>query len=188
MCVCIYIYIYTHNGILFRGLYPVGCCWSLLLSQDCTTLAGSLGTKYETWGLDNLGRGDGWKGGYSGRKKIMHESHSVMSSSLRPHGLYSPWNSPGQNTGMSSFSLLQGIFPTQRSNPGFLHCWQILYQLIHKGSPRILEWVAYHFSCGSSQPRNWTGVLHCRQIRYQLSYQESQILNTEIHNYLGKKS
>ena len=52
-----------------------------------------------------------------------------MSNSLRPHGLYSPWNSPGQNTGVGSLSLLQGIFPTQASNPGLLHCRQILYQL-----------------------------------------------------------
>ena len=36
-----------------------------------------------------------------------------MSDSLRPHGLYSPWNSPDQNTGVGSLSLLQGIFPTQ---------------------------------------------------------------------------
>ena len=57
------------------------------------------------------------------------ESHSVMSDSLQPHRLYSPWNSPGQNTRMGSLSLLQWIFPTQRSNPGLLHCRQILYQL-----------------------------------------------------------
>ena len=50
------------------------------------------------------------------------ESCSVMSDSLRPHGLYSPWNSPAQNTGVGSLSLLQGIFPTQGSNPGLLHC------------------------------------------------------------------
>ena len=86
------------------------------------------------------------------------EGHSVVSDSLRHHGLYSPWNSPGQNTGVGSLSLLQGIFPTQGSNPGLLHHRQILYQLSHKGSPRILEWVAYLFSSGSSQPRNWTGV------------------------------
>ena len=60
------------------------------------------------------------------------ESHSVLSDSLRPHGLCSPWNSPGQNTGMSSLSLLQGIFPTQGSNPGLPPCRQILYQLSHK--------------------------------------------------------
>ena len=55
----------------------------------------------------------------------------------------------------SSLSLLQGIFPTQGSNPGLPHCRQILYQLSHKGSPRILEWVTYSFSSGSFQPRNW---------------------------------
>ena len=69
------------------------------------------------------------------------ESRSVVSDSLRPHGL-SPWNSPGQKTGVGSRSLLQGIFLTQGSNPGLPHCRQILYQLSQKGSPRILEWVA----------------------------------------------
>ena len=69
-------------------------------------------------------------------------SCSVLSISLRPHGLYSPWNSPGQNTGIGSLSLLQGIFLTQQLNPGLPHCRWILYQLSHKGSPRILEWVA----------------------------------------------
>ena len=86
------------------------------------------------------------------------ESRSVMSDSLRPHGLYSPWNSPGQNTGVGSLSLLQGIFATQGSNPGLPHCRWILYQLSHKGSPRILEWVAYSFSSRSSRPRNWTRI------------------------------
>ena len=47
-----------------------------------------------------------------------NESRSVVSDSLQPHGLYRPWNSPGQNTGVGSFYLLQGIFPTQGSNPG----------------------------------------------------------------------
>ena len=70
------------------------------------------------------------------------ESCSVMSNSLRPHGLYSPWNSLGQNTGVGSLSLLQGIIPTQGSNPGLLRCGRLLYQLSHKGSPRILEWVS----------------------------------------------
>ena len=63
------------------------------------------------------------------------ESCSVLSDSLRPHGLHSPGNSPGQNTGVGSHSLLQGIFPTQGSNPGFPHCRQILHQLSHKGIP-----------------------------------------------------
>ena len=54
--------------------------------------------------------------------------------------------------------LLQEIFPTQGSNPSLLHCRQILYQLSHKGSPRILKWVAYPFSKGTFQPRNQTRV------------------------------
>ena len=86
------------------------------------------------------------------------ESWSAVPDALRLHGLHSPWNSPGKDTGVGSLSLLQGIFPTQGSNPCLLHCRQILYQVSHKGSPRILEWVAYPFSSRSSQPRNWTGV------------------------------
>ena len=57
-----------------------------------------------------------------------------MSDSLPPHGLFSPWNSLGQNTGVGSLSFLQGTFPTQGLNPGLLHCRWILYQLGHKGS------------------------------------------------------
>ena len=87
-------------------------------------------------------------------KKSECENHSVVSDSLWPHGLWSPWNSPGQITGVGNLSLLQGIFPTQGSNPGLLHCRQILYQLSPKGSPWILEWVAYPFFRGSSQSRN----------------------------------
>ena len=76
-------------------------------------------------------------------------SRSVVPDSLQP---------PGQNTGMGSLSLLQGIFPTQGSNPGLPHCRQILYQLSHQGSPRRLEWVAYPSTRGSSRPRNRTRV------------------------------
>ena len=53
--------------------------------------------------------------------------NSVVSDSLQPHGLYSPWNSPGQNTGVGSLALLQGSFPTQGWNPGLPHCRWILY-------------------------------------------------------------
>ena len=86
------------------------------------------------------------------------ESCSVVSDSLWPHKLYSPWNSPGQNTGVGSLSLLQGLFLTQGSNPGLPHCRQILYQLSHKGSPKILEWIAHPFSSRSSQPSNQTRI------------------------------
>ena len=82
------------------------------------------------------------------------ETRSVMSNSLRLQELYSPQNSPGQNAGVGSLSFLQGIFPTQGSNPSLPHCRWILYQLSHQGSPKILEWVAYPFPRGSSQPRN----------------------------------
>ena len=75
-----------------------------------------------------------------------------------PQDYISPCNSPGQNIGVGNLSLLQGIFPTKRSNPDLPHCRQILYQLSHQGSPRILVWVAYPISSGSSWPRNWTGV------------------------------
>ena len=80
----------------------------------------------------------------------MSESRLVMPHSLRSHGLQSPRNSPGQNTGVGSLSLLQGIFPTHGSNPSLP---QVDYL-----PERILEWVAYPFSSGSSRPRNQTRV------------------------------
>ena len=67
-----------------------------------------------------------------GGEKSESESHSVVSNSLPSHRLYSPRNSPGQNTGVGSLSLLQGIFPTQGLNPGLPHCRWILYQLSHR--------------------------------------------------------
>ena len=70
------------------------------------------------------------------------ESHSVMSNSLWPHRSYSPWNSPGQNTGVGSHSLLQRIFPTQGSNPILPHYRWILYQLSHQGSPKLFKIMA----------------------------------------------
>ena len=60
------------------------------------------------------------------------KGHSVVSDSLRPHDLYSPWNSPGQSIGVGSHSLLQRIFPTQESNLGLLHYRQSLYQLSYQ--------------------------------------------------------
>ena len=100
-------------------------------------------------------------------------SHSVVSDSLQPHGLYSPWNFPGQNTGVGSCSLLQGIFPTQRSNPGLPHCRWVLYQPSHQGNPRILEWAAYPFSAFLPNPGIERGSPALQAILYQLSYQGS---------------
>jgi len=58
--------------------------------------------------------------------------------------------SPGKNTGVGGQALLQEVFPTLGSNSGLPHSRQILYHLSHQGTPRILEWVAYPFSRGSS--------------------------------------
>ena len=69
------------------------------------------------------------------------------------HGDY-----PGKNTGVGCHAHLRGIFLTQGLNPCLLPCRQILYCLSHQGSPRILDWVAYPFSRGSSWPRNCTAV------------------------------
>ena len=71
-------------------------------------LAGGFFTTRATWEALPCLLGSEWK--------------SLSSNSLRPHGLYSPWNSQSQNIGVSSLSLLQGIFPTQESNPGLPHC------------------------------------------------------------------
>ena len=83
----------------------------------------------------------------------------VMSDSLRP---YSPWNSPRQNSGVGSCSHLQRIFPTQGLNPDLQPRSPTLQvdslPAEPRGSPTILEWVAYPFSSGSSQPRNQTRV------------------------------
>ena len=100
---------------------------------------------------------------------------------LWPHGLYNPWNPPGQNTWVCSLSLLWGIFPTQGSKPRScaLQVW-ILYQLSQQGSPRILECVACPFSSGSSWPRNQTRV-SCTTGRFLTSWATKEAL----HIYKG---
>ena len=70
------------------------------------------------------------------------ESRSVVSDSLRPHGLYSPWKSPGQNTGVGSLSLLQGIFLIQGSNLGFPYWRQTVYHLNHQHLSQSISSVA----------------------------------------------
>ena len=82
----------------------------------------------------------GWRDLSGGERNVLKQEDAKESASesrstvysLRPHGLYSSWNSPGQNTGVGSHSLLQGIFPTQGSNPGLPHFRRILYQLSHR--------------------------------------------------------
>ena len=111
-------------------------------------------------------RFDPWSGSSSpvviyGCEKSESESRSVVSDSLWPHGVYCPWNSPGQNTTVASLSLLQGIFPTQRSNLGLWHCRWILYQLSHQGSPWIWE-LDHKAECQRIDPCElwcWRGLL-----------------------------
>ena len=98
-------------------------------------------------------------------------------TSLRPPGLYSPRNCPGQNPVLDSFSSFQGIFTAQRLNPGLSHCRQILYQLSHKGSPTgvgSLSLLQRVFPTQESNP----GLLHCRWVLHQLSYQGSPIIKS----------
>ena len=111
-----------------------------------------------------------WQASIAQRSKTFHkylmwkwsesESHLVVSDSFQSHGLLhgSPWILQARILECVAIPFSQGIFPTQRSNPGLLHCRQILCQLNHQGSPRILEWVAYPFWSRSSQPKNRTGV------------------------------
>ena len=77
---------------------------------------------------------------------------------LWPTKLYYPWGPLCKNNEVSCHALLWGIFPNQGSNSGLPYSGKILYHLSHQGSPRILEWVVYPFSRGSSWPRNQTEV------------------------------
>ena len=102
--------------------------------------------------------------------KFESESCSVISNSLGPQGLYSPWNSPGKNAGVGSLSLLQGIFPTQGSNPGLPHCRWILYQLSH-------QWIqTMHTRRGGYYYFPTWSTLLCKKI-WQLSSKRPQITN-----------
>ena len=71
---------------------------------------------------------------------------------------------------MGSLSLLQGIFPTQGLNPGLLHCRQILYQVSCKGSPRILEWIAYPFSSADPGIKPGSPALQADSLPTELSF------------------
>ena len=116
------------------------------------------------------------------------ESHSVMSKSLRPHVLYPPWNSPGQNTGVGSLSLLQGIFPTQGLNLDLSHCRWILYQLSYKGSlpPRPPQ--PFILFCGPPKSQMVTAVM---KLKYTYSLEEKlwkprQCIKKQRHHFANK--
>ena len=92
----------------------------------------------------------------------MHsESHSVVSDSLRPHGLQSttllrPWDFPGKGTGVGCHFRLQRIFPTQGSNPGLPRCRQMLYHLSHQGSLLL----SYNYTICDPMDFSLTRFLH----------------------------
>ena len=79
-------------------------------------------------------------------KFYLFESRSVVSDSLWPHGLYNPWNFPGQNTGVGSHSLLQGIFPTQGSNPGLPHCRRFFTSWTTREAQECSDYTQLHSS------------------------------------------
>ena len=117
--------------------------------------------------------GRSWLSSGGGKARIIWKKRKWKSLN-RVWLFVTPCNSPGQNIGGGSLSLLHGIFPTQGLNPGLLHCRWILYQLSHKRKPKnigvgslsLLQWIF------PAQESN-RGLLHCRQILYQLSYQGS---------------
>ena len=86
---------------------------------------------------------------------LSHFSHVQLFATSRivANRLLRPWDFPGKNTGVGCHFLLQGIFPTQESNPVLPHCRWIIYKLRDQGIPRILKWVAYPFSSRSSWSR-----------------------------------
>ena len=153
------------GALEWSGVHPVQKLWK----QGCGPGSSWLSIPSASWG--NYSEGPGVASGprttglvlEPAPSEIVKVTHSCPT--LWPHELYSPCNFPGKNTGVGSLSFLQGIFPTQGSNPGLPHGRQILSQLSHKGSPRILEWVAYPFSSGSSWPMNQTSKYSLIQFR-----------------------
>ena len=107
-----------------------------------------------------------------------------MSDSLWAHGLtIEPmgFSRPEYGSGLP-FPSPGGIFPTQGKNPGLMHFRRILYQLSHKGSLRILDWVAYPFCRGSSWPRSWTGV-SCITGRFFTNWAIRELIKVHIISF-----
>ena len=97
------------------------------------------------------------------------KSRSVVSNSLQPHGIL-----PAK-----ILKWVASPFPGDLPNPGLTHCTWIPYQLSHKGSPRILVWVAFLQQIFLTQESN-RGLLHCRRIIYRLSHQVSPYIRDQF--------
>ena len=145
---------------------PLLWYWCLVTKLWCPTLCNSVDCSLPGSSVH----------GISQARILENESCSVVSDSLGPHGILSPWNSPGQNIGLGSLSLLQGIFPTQESNQGLLYCRWILNQLPYQGSPKNTG-VSCDFLLQGIFPTQGLNphLLHCMGILYYLSHQGSQI-------------
>ena len=131
--------------------------------------------------------GRGSQGIWSACLKVKSESEScsVVSNSLWLQGLYSPWNSPGQATGVSGLSLLQGIFPTQGLNPSLPHCRLILYQLSHKGSPQLVGGVCS--SLGSVSPQQKFEVMDGPVLQLSFIWQAKENASWRHEGWLTQK-
>ena len=146
---CYLIWIFLINGLI---QHVASCVWCLTLSiifSGFIHVVAYIRTSFFLW-LSNIPlyrHATCCLSIHQLMDKYESKSLSVMSNSLRPCGLYGPWNSPGQNTSVGNLSFLQGIFPTQGSNSGLLHCKWILYQLSHKGSPNNISLYRYTTFC-----------------------------------------
>ena len=117
------------------------------LSLKLTCLVSKLAGYWSRGGHASMGVGCTWEISVPSAQFCFEPETEVKGKfaqscqTLHPHGLWParllcPWNSPSKNTGVNSCSILQGIFPTQGSNSGLLHCRQILYHLSHQGKPK----------------------------------------------------
>ena len=145
--------------------------WELVMDREARRAAVHRVAKSLTW-LSNWTELKKWS---------ESEIRSFMSDSLWPHVLYSPWNSPGQNTGVGSHFLLQWIFSTQGSNPGLPHCRQILYQLSHQGS---LKWRICPLWGSNSGPSDYETDALPAMLRGQTNWTELMFKSLCISNRL----
>ena len=121
------------------------------------------------------------KGTFDAKRKW---SRSVVSNSLRPHGLQPtrllcPWDFPGTSTGVGCHFLLQGIFLTQESNPGLPHCRQTLYHLSHQGM---------YAKMGTIKERNSMGLTKEEDIQKRWQEYTEELYKKDLHdpdNYSG---
>ena len=123
------------------------------------------------------------KSNYTKEKKEAKATQSCLTL-CDPRAYYSPWNSPGQNTGVGSLSLLQGIFPNPGIKPRSPTLRADCLPAEPQGSPRILEWVAYPFSRGSSQPRNQTWVSCIADGFFTIWATREALFSTLTHHFL----